>query len=52
VRADTVILEGQFDFPGTTMPVLASRTVASAERLYGSAIANDVRAQFVARGIL
>jgi zinc metalloprotease ZmpB len=52
VKADTVILEGQFDFPGTTMPVLAQRTVAAAQRLYGASTANAVRRQFEARGIL
>jgi hypothetical protein len=52
VRADTIILEGQFDFPGTDMPDLARRTVATAQRLYGNGVANTVRAQFVARGIL
>jgi hypothetical protein len=52
VRADTVILEEQFDFPGTDMPELARRTVAAADRLYGPAVANTVRAQFQARGIL
>ena len=52
VKADTVILEGQFDFPGTTMTELATRTVAAAQRLYGNATANQVRAQFVVRGIL
>ena len=52
VKADTVILEGQFDFPGTTMTELATRTVAAAQRLYGNGTANQVRAQFVARGIL
>ena len=52
VKADTVILEGQFDFPGTTMTELANRTVAAARLLYGNTTANQVRAQFVARGIL
>jgi hypothetical protein len=52
IRADTVILEGQFDFPGTTMTELATRTAAAAQRLYGNATANRVRAQFAARGIL
>jgi Zn-dependent metalloprotease len=52
VRADTLILEGQFDFAGTTMPQLASLTVAAAQRLYGNATAKTVRNQFVARGIL
>jgi hypothetical protein len=52
VRGDTVILEGQFDFPGTTMTELANRTIAAARRLYGNATANTVRAQFVARGIV
>jgi hypothetical protein len=52
VRADTVILEGQFDFPGTTMTALAESTVGAAQRLYGNATANAVRRQFEARGIL
>jgi zinc metalloprotease ZmpB len=52
VKADTSILEGQFDFPGTTMADLANRIVATAQRLYGNSTANAVRAQFVARGIL
>ena len=52
VKADTVILEGQFDFPGTTMTELATRTVAAAQRLYGSQTANKVRAAFTDRGIL
>jgi hypothetical protein len=52
VRADTVILEGQFDFGGTTMTQLATNIVAAAQRLYGMGTANQVRAQFVARGIL
>ena len=51
-RADTVILEAQFDFPGTTMTELASRTVAAADQLYGKRVAAQVRAAFVARGIL
>ncbi len=52
VVADTVILEGQFDFPGTTMPDLARSTVAAAQRLYGTSTANAVRAAFESRGIL
>jgi hypothetical protein len=52
VKADTIILEGQFDFPGTTMPDLAQATVAAAQRLYGRSAANAVRAAFEARGIL
>jgi hypothetical protein len=52
VRADTLILEGQFDFPGTTMPDLARSTVAAAERLYGPGAARAVRRAFADRGIL
>ena len=52
VKADTVILKGQIDFPGTTMPDLASRIVATAQSIYGSATASQVRGAFVARGIL
>jgi zinc metalloprotease ZmpB len=51
-RADTIILQGSFDFPGTTMPDLATRTVAAAQQLYGSAAASVVRQAFVDRGIL
>jgi hypothetical protein len=52
VKADTVILKGQINFPGTTMPDLASRIVATAQSLYGAATASQVRAAFQARGIL
>jgi zinc metalloprotease ZmpB len=52
VRADTLILQGSFDFPGTTMPVLANNTVAAAQQLYGKSVATTVRQAFVARGIL
>jgi zinc metalloprotease ZmpB len=53
VKADTIILEAQFDFaPDTTMPAAASATVAAAGRLYGNSTANRVRAAFEARGIL
>jgi len=52
VKADTIILEGQFDFPGTTMTDLATRTVAAAQRLYGTQAAKAVRTAFEARGIL
>jgi zinc metalloprotease ZmpB len=52
VQADTVILDAQFDFPGTDMPELARRTVASAQLIYGSSAAAQVRAAFEARGIL
>ena len=36
VKADTIILQGSFDFPGTTMTELANRTVAAAQSLYGT----------------
>jgi zinc metalloprotease ZmpB len=52
VKADTIILTGSFDFPGTTMTDLANRTVAAAQRLYGSAEANAVQKAFADRGIL
>ncbi len=50
--ADTIILNGQFDFPGTTMTALAQSTVAAAQSLYGTSAANAVTAAFEARGIL
>ena len=52
VKADTIILQGSFDFPGTTMTDLANRTVAAAQSLYGNSAANTVRSAFQARGIL
>src|SRR5512132_3431249 len=52
VRADTIILQGSFDFPGTTMTELANRTVAAARQLYGSAAAAAVTEAFADRGIL
>ena len=52
VKADTIILQGSFDFPGTTMPDLATRTVAAAQQLYGHAAANAVHDAFAGRGIL
>ena len=52
VKADTIILQGSFDFPGTTMPDLAQRTVDAAQQLYGNAAKNVVRQAFVDRGIL
>jgi hypothetical protein len=52
VKADTIILEAQFGFPGTTMPVLAQATVAAAQLLYGNAEAQAVEDAFQARGIL
>jgi zinc metalloprotease ZmpB len=52
VQADTIILQGSFDFPGTTMPDLARRTVAAARQLYGAPAAAAVTQAFAARGIL
>jgi len=52
VRADTIILNGQFGFDGTTMTDLAQRTVAAAQQLYGNAAAKAVQRAFADRGIL
>ena len=52
VRADTVILQGSFDYPGTTMTELAKRTVMAAQQIYGTAAANAVTKAFTDRGIL
>jgi zinc metalloprotease ZmpB len=52
VKADTLILQGSFDFPGTDMPDLAHRTVAAARHLYGTAAASAVHKAFADRGIL
>jgi hypothetical protein len=51
-EADTIILLGQFDFPGTTMTDLANRTVAVAQQLYGASAAAAVTAAFHGRGII
>src|SRR4029077_21102088 len=54
VKADTIILQGSFDFSGTTMTQLANATVTAAQQLYPNQakVANTVRQAFVARGIL
>ena len=53
VKADTIILEAQFQFaPDTTMPAAAQATVDAARSLYGNAEADAVLAAFRARGIL
>src|SRR5690349_14976264 len=52
VKADTIILQGSFDFPGTSMPALATSTVNAAQSLYGNSAANAVRTAFHNRGIL
>jgi hypothetical protein len=52
VRTDTIVLQGSFDFPGTTMPDLANRTVAAARQLYGGGAAAVVTQAFADRGIL
>ena len=52
-RADTLILEAQFDFaPDSTMPAAAQATVDAARDLYGATVAAQVRSAFQARGIL
>jgi hypothetical protein len=50
VKADTIILNGQFDFPGTTMTALAQSTVAAAQSLYGNQAATAVTKAFTDRG--
>src|SRR3954451_19392048 len=52
VKADTIILQGSFDFPGTTMTDLGRRTVAAAQQLYGTSAASAVTKAFSDRGIL
>jgi zinc metalloprotease ZmpB len=52
VKADTVILNGQFSFPGSSMADLATRTVAAAQAIYGTRDAAAVRKAFADRGIL
>ncbi len=53
VKADTLILEAQFSFaPDTSMPAAAQATVDAALSLYGTHVADIVRAAFQSRGIL
>ena len=53
VKADTIILEAQFQFaPDTSMPAAAQATVDAAQYLYGAAEANAVLAAFQDRGLL
>ena len=52
VKADTVILTGTMDFPGTTMTAAANSTIAAAQQIYGTKTANAVRAAFHDRGIV
>jgi hypothetical protein len=53
VKADTLILEAQFQFaPDTSMPAAAQATIDAAQSLYGTSAANKVLAAFQARGIL
>ncbi|MGZ4389017.1 MAG: M36 family metallopeptidase [Gaiellaceae bacterium] len=51
-EADTIILNGQFNFDGTTLTDLAQRTVAAAQQLYRNAAAKAVQKAFADRGIL
>src|SRR5581483_1194599 len=52
VKADTIIIDAQFDFPGDSMADLAQRTVATAQRLYGKREAAVVTKAFTDRGML
>ncbi|WP_018351608.1 M4 family metallopeptidase [Longispora albida] len=52
-NANKVILEAQFGFaPGTTFSAAATKTVATAQTMFGSTAATQVKAAFQARGIL
>jgi Zn-dependent metalloprotease len=51
-RADTIIIEAQFDFTSDiSMPDAATVTIGTAARLYGTPVENAVRAAFAARGL-
>jgi hypothetical protein len=52
VTADTIIINGQWNFTGTTMPQLAAATVAAAADIYGAGVAGIVEDKFQDRGIL
>jgi zinc metalloprotease ZmpB len=52
-KATTLIVEAQFAFaPDTSFAAAAQATVATAQRLYGSAAAQAAQAAFAARGLL
>ena len=51
-KADTIILQAQFDMPNPTMPELAQKTVDTAGALYDAPTAGIVRKAFQDRGIL
>ena len=52
-KANQLILEAQFDFtPKISFAKAANRTVAVAQRMFGTAAANQVTAAFHARKIL
>jgi hypothetical protein len=50
VKADTIILNGQFGFTGTTMTQLAQATVTAAQSIYGNAAAKAVTKAFATAG--
>ena len=51
--ADRVIVNAQFGFaPDTTFRAAAEKSVATAQRMYGTTAAGKVRAAFAARGLL
>jgi hypothetical protein len=52
LQTDTIALEGTNGYTGTSMPDLATRTVAAAQALYGSGAAAAVQLAFHNRGIL
>jgi hypothetical protein len=52
IKADTIILSGTNGYTGTSMPDLATRTVAAAQALYGPSAAAAVQLAFHNRGIL
>jgi hypothetical protein len=52
LQTDTIVLEGTNGYTGTSMPDLATRTVAAAQALYGSGAAAAVQLAFHNRGIL
>ena len=53
LKADTTIVEAQFDFAAdTSFAAAATATVATAERLYGAAAAQVVHDAFAARGFI
>jgi hypothetical protein len=51
-KADTIILQAQFDNADPTTPQLARKAVPTAQRVYGNSAATAVQTAFLVRGFV